>query len=213
MTRPPRDDPPRDRLSVRALTIASVASATAAIVTSRLWAPGTALAAAVTPVIVAIVSELLNRPAEHVSRIRSSRRAAFPGEVHAPGEGRAEDGDGAQTATGREEGDSSRRRPRLKIALVTAALAFIIAVAVLTLPELIFGKAVATQRHTTFFGGAPAPEQAPPASQTTPAATSTTPAEQAQPQTTTTKPRTSPPSPRQPHPTETPSGGQTTTTP
>jgi hypothetical protein len=209
MTRPPREDS-RDRLSVRALGIASAASAIAAVITSRLWASGTALAAAVTPVIVAVVSELLHRPAEHVSRIRASRRVAFPGGVQAPGEDRPEDGERAETSTGRE---SARRRPRLKIALVTAALAFIIAVAVLTLPELIFGQAVATHRGTTIFGGPPASEQGPPPSQTAPETTSTAPAEQAPPQTTTTKPQTSPPSPRQPRSSEAAPGGQTTTTP
>ena len=212
MTRPPGEHH-RESLSVRTLAIASVASATAAVVTSRLWGPGTALAAAVTPVIVAIVSELLIRPAEHVSRIRASRRAAFPGGVQAPGGERPEGGEGEETSTGREDRESASRRPRLKIALVTGALAFIIAVAVLTLPELIFGNAVATHRHTTIFGGSPAPEQGPAPSQTTPAATSTAPAEQASPQTTTTHPRTAPPSPRQPRPSAAPPGGQTTTTP
>ena len=212
MNRPPRE-PHRDRLSVRTLTIASVASATAAVLTSRLWGPGTALAAAVTPVIVAIVSELLNRPAEHVSRIRASRRPAFPGGVQAPGDEPPEGGEGGETSTGREDRESASRRPHLKIALVTGALAFIIAVAVLTLPELIFGNAVATHRHTTIFGGAPAPEQPPAPSQTTPAATSTAPAEQAPPQTTTTQSRTAPPSRRQPRPSAAPRGGQTTTTP
>ena len=212
MNCPPRE-PHRDRLSVRTLAIASVASATAAVATSRLWGPGTALAAAVTPVIVAIVSELLNRPAEHVSRIRASRRAAFPGGVQAPGEEEPESGNGGETSAGPDGRESASRRPRLKIALVTGALAFIIAVAVLTLPELIFGEAVATHRHTTIFGGSPAPEQAPAPSQTTPAATSTAPAEQASPQTTTTQPRTAPPSPRQPRPSAAPPGGQTTTTP
>src|SRR3954454_1063489 len=116
MTRPPGEHH-RDSLSVRTLAIASVASAAAAVVTSRLWGPGTALAAAVTPVIVAIVSELLDRPAEHVSRIRASRRAAFPGGVQAPGE-EPEGGNGGETSAGPDGRESASRRPRLKIALV-----------------------------------------------------------------------------------------------
>jgi hypothetical protein len=213
MARPPREDNP-DRLSLRALAIASAASATAAVITSHLWAPGTALAAAVTPVVVAIISELLNRPAEHVSRIRASRRDALLGGVQAPGYDRQHAGERPDTSAGRGAGESARRRPHLKIALVTAALAFIIAVAALTLPELIFGRAVATNRGTTIFGGAPAPEEAVPPTQTTPATTSTAPAEQAPPQTTTTPPpRTSPPSPRQPRPSQAAPRGKTTTTP
>jgi predicted outer membrane lipoprotein len=47
--------------------VASVASLTAALVTSRLWIVGTPLAAAATPVLVALVSELLERPAMAVS--------------------------------------------------------------------------------------------------------------------------------------------------
>ena len=47
------------RLNTRTLTIASVASAAAAAVTSQLWIAGTWIAAAVTPLIVAVVSELL----------------------------------------------------------------------------------------------------------------------------------------------------------
>lgn len=54
-------------LSLRTLVIASIASAVAAIVTSRFWRSGTPIAAAMTPVIVTIVSEALRRPSERIA--------------------------------------------------------------------------------------------------------------------------------------------------
>jgi MFS family permease len=212
MTRPLRADT-GGRLSLRALAIASVASATAAIVTSRLWAPGAALAAALTPVIVAIVSELLSRPAEHVSRVRAYRRRASAGGMEPPVDERPDDQNGARTATGRATRIYGRRRFRLKVALVTAAIAFVVAVAAVTLPELLFGKAVATDRQTTLFGGAPPQQQGPQPTETAPGTTPTAPAEQPPSPTTPTTPRTTPPSERQPRPSEAPPRGQTTSTP
>jgi hypothetical protein len=70
-------------LSLQTLVIAAGASAAAAIVVSHLWSDGTVIAAAMTPVIVAIVKEMLARPMEselvkkpvkHVSRLASGRR-------------------------------------------------------------------------------------------------------------------------------------------
>ena len=49
-------------LSATTLLIAGVASATAAIVIPMLWRPGTVFAAAMTPIVVALVSETLRRP-------------------------------------------------------------------------------------------------------------------------------------------------------
>jgi hypothetical protein len=53
---------------MRTLVIASAASATAALVTSRLWIAGTWIAAAMTPVLVTLISELLRRPTERIAR-------------------------------------------------------------------------------------------------------------------------------------------------
>lgn len=55
------------RINARTLVIASAASAAAAVITSQFWIAGTPYAAAITPVIVALVSELLNRPAEKLA--------------------------------------------------------------------------------------------------------------------------------------------------
>src|SRR5829696_8532004 len=65
------------RLNMRTLTIASAASAAAAAVTSQLWIAGTWIAAATTPVIVALVSEALHRPTERIARAFTSEREAL----------------------------------------------------------------------------------------------------------------------------------------
>ena len=64
------------RLNTRTLTIASVASASAAAVTSQLWIPGTWIAAALTPVLVTLVSEVLHRPTERIARAWTSDQPA-----------------------------------------------------------------------------------------------------------------------------------------
>src|SRR5215211_4752322 len=56
------------RLNTRTLTIASVASASAAAVTSQLWIAGTWIAAALTPVLVTLISEVMHRPTERIAR-------------------------------------------------------------------------------------------------------------------------------------------------
>jgi hypothetical protein len=169
-------------LSLQTLVIASLGSVTAAMVTSRLFPPGTVYASAVTPVIVAAVSEALNRPAARASELARQRRAVVTsarrrqaervlgGESH-PLRGAP---DFAQGAAADEElganGDGAHARPGLpgevrihrtrrwgrihpKVVVVTGLVAFAIAVAVVTLPELVFGGAVATTHRTTFFGG------------------------------------------------------------
>src|ERR1700716_562560 len=62
-------------LSLQTLVVASAASVTAAMVSSRLFPPGTVFASAVTRVIVAAVSEALNRPATRASELARQRRA------------------------------------------------------------------------------------------------------------------------------------------
>src|SRR4051812_49575796 len=72
----PMADPDRkggEGLSLRTLAIASAASLTAAMVTSRLFPPGTIYASALTPVIVAAVSEILYKPVDRVSDLRRQR--------------------------------------------------------------------------------------------------------------------------------------------
>ena len=170
-------------LSLRTLTIASAASLTAAMVTSRLFPPGTIYASALTPVIVAAVSEMLNKPVDRVSQLTRQRRTyamqsrtmeqgRILGEEPSPLAGAPEfaQGDDADRTLGigttgngtgggapityhRRERTGMRRVLHPKVWLVTGLVAFAVAVAALTLPELILGGAVATSKKTTFFGG------------------------------------------------------------
>ena len=69
---------------MRTLAVASVASAVAAVVVSRFWTSGTPIAAAITPVIVTIVSEFLHRPAERIAERFTTQTYALPQDA-APG--------------------------------------------------------------------------------------------------------------------------------
>ena len=60
-------------LSASTLLIAASASAAAAFVVPLFWQPGTILAAAMTPIIVTVVSEALKHPAQRVSTVRTRR--------------------------------------------------------------------------------------------------------------------------------------------
>jgi cytoskeletal protein RodZ len=122
-------------------------------------------------VIVALASEIYSRPAKRITELSSraavprSRRFAqvrdyervpsgAPPERRLPDDLRPpEEPDLGQMRVYRTEQRSSPiRRIHIRVALVTAAMAFAIAVAVLTLPELVFGGSVAAHGSTTFFG-------------------------------------------------------------
>jgi hypothetical protein len=150
------------RLNIRTLVIASVASATAAVLVSQVWAAGTWMAAAVTPVIVALVSELLHRPTEaiaekvSVQRTRVAPRAAPEVGAREP----AEPPGRIYRAQGRRRlgQGGPKRRTRRKIALgvvaVTALLAFAITAIAITGTELVTGGSIGKgDRDTTLFGG------------------------------------------------------------
>ena len=147
-------------LSFQTLVIASLSSAAAALLTSLFWESGTVFSAAFTPVIVSIVGEALKRPAKGISKVRTARRdqgasvpspaagepvAAGPAPSPVRGEGRPQ----ARPGYARFGG----RRVNMRVALATGALAFVIAAAVLTLPELLTGESIAGQPGRTTLGG------------------------------------------------------------
>jgi hypothetical protein len=153
------------RHNIRTLVIASVASATAAAITSQLFIAGTWIAAAVTPVLVALVSELLNRPADRLSRARTAERSALSGDAPAPRS--SQPAPPPRTASPSAPGEppvriyrqpSPRRPRRRKLAigavLATGLLAFAIAAVTLTAGELLAGGSIGKgDRRTTFGGG------------------------------------------------------------
>jgi hypothetical protein len=149
------------RLNTRTLTIASVASATAAAVTSQLWIAGTWIAAAVTPVLVALISEAMHRPTERIARAWSSdgeprvsrRQTATRREPAAvtgtPGPVRVyrQTGSGARPTL-------TRRRIAIGGVALTAAIAFVIGIVALTTVDLVSGGSVGKgSGRTTLLSG------------------------------------------------------------
>jgi hypothetical protein len=152
-------------LSLRTLLIAAAASAVAAFVIPQIWRPGTVFAAAMTPVVVAIVSELLHRPVETVSSV-TARRPARGAEVLdepfdepfdplAPPS--ADELERLPEASGGPRAVHGRRRQltgrQWKLALATGLAAFAVVAVVFTVTELVAGEAVTGGSRTTFIGG------------------------------------------------------------
>jgi hypothetical protein len=124
------------------LGIASLASIVAAVVTSEFWRGGVLGSAAVTPVIVALVKDLLS-PLE---RARAARREA-------------EEAPAATEAAGAPD-DRSPLRPRwpfvlggILVGILIGLVAFLLAAVILTVPEVVADKSITGGgAETTFFG-------------------------------------------------------------
>jgi hypothetical protein len=153
-------------LSITTLLISAVGAVAAATIVPFFWERGTLIATAMTPVIVALVSEALRRPAEKITAVapRVARRSATGAAV------RRFDPDAAQTRHHESVGARGRgpervppeppspsvpaggvspddpfglraaarpsRRPWWKVGLATGALAFVIGAGVVTASEL-----------------------------------------------------------------------------
>jgi hypothetical protein len=181
----------RSGLSVSTLMIASASSLAAALVVSKLWGGGTLIGAAMTPVIVALVSEGLRRPARAIDTVRTTRAARFDpiaegrrglaeGDLdrarrpQVPAAAQAE----AERRVHRASGPRlSLPRPRVIAAIATGLVAFVVAGVVLTGSELVFGKSsvASSARRTTFLGGAPAKTSTKDKTKTTTTTTTSTP--------------------------------------
>src|SRR3954471_14699433 len=66
---PPAAAPAEGGIELTTLFLSAVASAAAAYITSKIWAPGTLFSAAFSPVIVALVKEGLRKPTEVVANV------------------------------------------------------------------------------------------------------------------------------------------------
>jgi len=163
----PKEDKPSG-ISVQTLLISSAAAVAAAVVVPMFWERGSLLATAITPIIVAIVSEALNRPAKAITAVTprvtrrtgtgAALRAEQPTGVGARGEGPeqvskwgdAEDPFGLRTP----ERKRNLRFP-WKLTIITGLLAAVIGAGVVTASELaIFGHSVGgKERSTSVFGG------------------------------------------------------------
>src|SRR5436190_10101452 len=203
------------RLSIRTLVIAFVAASVAGVVTSQFWIPGTWISTGLTPVLVALISELLHRPTEAVSRRLTSERTAPLPEAAGPAAPPPEDADPLPQRVPAEPGSRdreapappvqvyrrgrgpSRRRIAIGVVALTAVLAFAAAALAITSADLITGGSVGHgNRKTTLFGGhhGARTEQQP---------TATTPTQTAPQQTNTTTTQKKPtPKPQQTTPTQ-----------
>ena len=153
-------------ISIQTLAISAAAAVAAAVVVPMIWDRGTLVATAMTPVIVALVSEGLRHPAEKITTA-TSRVARRPGARpdSDPFDPRALDEpfdplpptERVET----ERGDDLfglRERPPIRrhwrLAVITGLVAFVLAVTALTMSELVFGGAATRDSgRTTFFGG------------------------------------------------------------
>lgn len=150
--RNPRGD--ERRLDLRTLVIASIASAVAAIVVSRIWTAGTPIAAAATPVFVTLLKELLDHPSSKIAerlttdspavadttlkdrprtRGRSKATEVRPPEQTRPGDVRIYRQQ--STPAGKAV---SKISPR--VVLITGLLAFVIAGVVITAGQVAIGN-------------------------------------------------------------------------
>ena len=153
-------------LSIQTLVISSLAAVAAAIVVPMFWERGSLLATAITPIIVAIVSEALNRPAKVITKVtpkvvprRTATGAALRSEqptgVGARGGGPEQLPPRRDDPFGLYEQERPRRRFPWKLAIVTGLLAAVIGATVVTASELaVFGHQVGnTHRSTGLLGG------------------------------------------------------------
>jgi hypothetical protein len=173
-------DEKRSGISIQTLVISSAAAVAAAVIVPMVWERGTLIATAMTPVIVALVSEALSRPAERITAVtKTARRSATGAAVRDPGFDPLPPGEREVTVRG-DDPFGLRKRPKVrhhwKLALATGAAAFAIAVVAVTMSELVLGgPATRDGGSTTFFSGSretPTPTATPTATET-PQATET----------------------------------------
>ena len=170
----PPPPPQREGVELTTLILSAVASAVAAYVTSKIWAPGTLFSAAMSPVIVALVKEGLRKPTEVVASVvptavtRGARARAGAPAAQRPVAPEPLPDDLADRlaagapplypppSPGAEAGpvrvySTRSRRLRWRVAVITGLMGFAICVVLFTVPELIAGKPVSGSSGTTLF--------------------------------------------------------------
>jgi hypothetical protein len=146
------------RLNTRTLMVASVASATAAAVTSQLWIAGTWIAAALTPVLVALISEAMHRPTERIARAWTSEREGRGSRTQSATrrEPTAVTGTPGPVRVYRQSGSRTtlaKRRIAFGAVAATAAIAFVIGLVALTTVDLVSGGSVGKGSGRFTLGG------------------------------------------------------------
>src|SRR5947209_10926434 len=150
---PPPPPPKRSGVSVVTLIIAAISAVIAALVVSHFWRSGTLWATAMTPVIVALVREGLERPARRISTV-----TVAPRHHRDPDDLVVEEVEPGPFPTARPQPAGYKTyglRPKhWRLALLTGLLAFVLGALILTLPELVAGRSIISSgRSTSLFGG------------------------------------------------------------
>jgi hypothetical protein len=170
-------------ISIQTLVISAAAAVAAAVVVPLVWERGTLIATAMTPVIVALVSEALRKPAEKITAVtpRVTRRSATGAAVRDP-EFDPLPPEEREAAPVPREGDPFGLRARQpvvqrhhwRLALGTGLAAFAIAAVFLTTSELVLGgPATREGGRTTLIGGGNDRDREEPTPTATPSATET----------------------------------------
>lgn len=186
-------------ISIQTLVISALAAVAAAIVVPLFWERGTLVATAMTPVIVAVVSEALRKPVEVIKSVTPAptRRSGTGAAVRDPGfDPLPPDEPAEPSAVHDDDPFGLRAKPGVghhwRLAVATGAIACVIAVVALTASELLLGGPATREggRTTIFHGDSSTPTPTPTATpaekqQATPTATPTgTPQTEAAPQST-----------------------------
>jgi hypothetical protein len=149
-------------ISIQTLVLSSLGAVAAAVIVPLIWDRGTLIATAMTPVIVALTSEALRRPAEKITAVtpRVTRRSATGAAVRAPEAFDPLPPDQREAAPAVRDDDPFELRRRSpvrhhwRVALATGAVAFVVGALALTTSELVFGgPATKESGRTTLFGG------------------------------------------------------------
>jgi len=157
-------------LSAQTLLISSVAAAAAAVIVPTFWARGSLIATAITPVVVALLSEALRKPTQVITGAapRVARRTGTglavrreqPTGVGARGDGPerlpgpGEDGISREDPFGLRAASGPRRRLPVRLGVATGLMAAVIGAGVVTAAELGLGHSVGSAKHeTSLWGG------------------------------------------------------------
>jgi hypothetical protein len=195
------DQEKKSGISIQTLVLSSLGAVAAAVIVPMIWERGTLIATAMTPVIVALTSEALRKPAEKITAVtpKIARRSVTGAAMRDPDTFDPlppDERDAAPVVRDDDPFELHRRPPvrhRWRVALATGAVAFVVAAVVLTGSELVFGgPATKDGGGTTLFGG----RQATPTPTVSPTPTATeTPAEEETPTPTATPTVTPTPTP------------------
>jgi hypothetical protein len=157
----PSEEKSSSGISIQTLAISAAAAVAAAVIVPMIWERGTLIATAMTPVIVALVSEALRKPAEKITAVTPlvTRRSATGAAVRDPEfdplppeergiEMREDDPFGLRTR------QPVVKRHHWRLALLTGVAAFAIAAVFLTTSELVLGgPATRESGRTTLIRG------------------------------------------------------------